>query len=57
MLLLMMVAATAQVILMDIIPFMMVLSIAMLGHVLYYVVMIAVGLIFTTTRLRKLFLD
>jgi len=33
------------------------LSIAMLGHVLYYVVMIAVGLIFTTTRLRKLFLD
>lgn len=33
------------------------LSIAMLGHVLYYVVMIAVGLVFTTTRLRKLFLD
>lgn len=33
------------------------LSIAMLGHVLYYVVMIAIGLVFTTTRLRKLFLD
>ena len=33
------------------------LSIAMLGHVLYYVAMIAIGLVFTTTRLRKLFLD
>ncbi|GAB2452461.1 lipooligosaccharide transport system permease protein [Conyzicola lurida] len=33
------------------------LSVAMLGHVLYYVVMIAVGLIFTTKRLRALFLD
>ncbi len=31
-------------------------SVAMLGHVLYYVVMIAVGLVFTTRRLRKLFL-
>ena len=29
----------------------------MLGHVLYYVVMIAVGLVFTTKRLRALFLD
>jgi lipooligosaccharide transport system permease protein len=33
------------------------LSIAMLGHVLYYLVMIAVGLVFTTSRLKKLFLD
>ena len=33
------------------------LSVAMLGHVLYYVVMIAIGLIFTTHRLRALFLD
>ncbi|MGV8884499.1 MAG: ABC transporter permease [Microbacteriaceae bacterium] len=33
------------------------LSVAMLGHVLYYVVMIAVGLVFTTSRLKKLFLD
>lgn len=33
------------------------LSVAMIGHVLYYVVMIAVGLIFTTRRLRALFLD
>jgi lipooligosaccharide transport system permease protein len=33
------------------------LSIAMLWHVLYYLVMIAVGLIFTTNRLRALFLD
>jgi lipooligosaccharide transport system permease protein len=33
------------------------LSVAMLGHVLYYVVMIAVGLVFTTRRLRALFLD
>ena len=30
---------------------------AMLVHVLYYVVMIAVGLVFTTKRLRALFLD
>ncbi|HEY0261222.1 MAG TPA: ABC transporter permease [Lacisediminihabitans sp.] len=30
---------------------------AMLWHVLYYVVMIVVGLIFTTRRLRALFLD
>ncbi|MFT4030206.1 MAG: ABC transporter permease [Protaetiibacter sp.] len=30
---------------------------AMLGHVLYYLVMIAVGLVFTTRRLRALFLD
>jgi lipooligosaccharide transport system permease protein len=33
------------------------LSVAMLGHVLYYVVMIAVGMVFTTRRLRALFLD
>ena len=33
------------------------LSVAMLGHVLYYVVMIAIGLVFTTKRLRALFLD
>jgi len=33
------------------------LSVAMLGHVLYYVVMIALGLVFTTRRLRALFLD
>lgn len=33
------------------------LSTAMLGHVLYYVVMIAIGLVFTTKRLRALFLD
>jgi lipooligosaccharide transport system permease protein len=33
------------------------LSFAMLGHVLYFVVMIAVGLTFTTRRLRALFLD
>lgn len=32
------------------------LSTAMIGHALYYVVMIALGLVFTTTRLRKLFL-
>jgi lipooligosaccharide transport system permease protein len=30
---------------------------AMLVHVLYYLVMIAVGLVFTTRRLRALFLD
>jgi lipooligosaccharide transport system permease protein len=29
----------------------------MLGHVLYYVVMVAIGLVFTTTRLKALFLD
>jgi lipooligosaccharide transport system permease protein len=34
-----------------------VLGIDMLWHVLYYVVMIVVGMIFTTLRLRKLFLD
>jgi lipooligosaccharide transport system permease protein len=33
------------------------LSAAMLGHVLYYVVLIALGLVFTTKRLRALFLD
>jgi lipooligosaccharide transport system permease protein len=33
------------------------LSLAMLGHVLYYLVMIAVGMVFTTRRLRALFLD
>ncbi len=33
------------------------LSVAMLGHVLYYLVMIAIGLVFTTSRLKKLFLD
>ncbi|NEM91281.1 ABC transporter permease [Galbitalea soli] len=33
------------------------LSIAMLGHVLYFAVMIAIGLVFTTRRLRALFLD
>jgi lipooligosaccharide transport system permease protein len=30
---------------------------AMLGHLLYFVVMILVGLVFTTRRLRALFLD
>ena len=34
-----------------------VLTLGMLGHVLYYVVMIAIGLVFTTRRLRALFLD
>ncbi|GAA3631416.1 ABC transporter permease [Microbacterium awajiense] len=34
-----------------------ILSADMLWHVLYYVVMIAVGLVFTTKRLRALFLD
>jgi lipooligosaccharide transport system permease protein len=34
-----------------------VLGVDMLWHVLYYVVMIVVGMIFTTLRLRKLFLD
>ena len=33
------------------------LSVGMLGHVLYFVVMIVVGLTFTTRRLRALFLD
>jgi lipooligosaccharide transport system permease protein len=33
------------------------LSVALLGHVLYYVVMIALGLVFTTRRLKALFLD
>ncbi|MBK4348843.1 ABC transporter permease [Lacisediminihabitans changchengi] len=33
------------------------LSWGMLGHVLYFVVMIAIGLTFTTRRLRALFLD
>jgi lipooligosaccharide transport system permease protein len=33
------------------------LSVAMLGHLAYYLGMIAVGLIFTTRRLRALFLD
>jgi lipooligosaccharide transport system permease protein len=30
---------------------------AMFGHIAYYVVMIAIGIVFTTRRLRKLFLD
>ena len=34
-----------------------ILSLGMLWHVLYYIVMIAVGLVFTTRRLRVLFLD
>ncbi|MFT4219573.1 MAG: ABC transporter permease [Microbacterium sp.] len=34
-----------------------ILTPAMLWHVLYYVMMIVVGLVFTTTRLRALFLD
>ena len=34
-----------------------VLTAAMLGHVAYYLIMIALGLIFTTRRLRALFLD
>ncbi|KAA9085527.1 ABC transporter permease [Microbacterium radiodurans] len=34
-----------------------ILSIGMLWHVLYFVVMIALGLVFTTKRLRSLFLD
>jgi len=33
------------------------LSPAMLGHILYFVVMIAIGLVFTTKRLKALFLD
>jgi len=34
-----------------------VLTVAMLGHAAYYVAMIALGLVFTTRRLRALFLD
>lgn len=34
-----------------------ILTVDMLWHVLYYVVMIAIGLVFTTKRLRALFLD
>ncbi len=34
-----------------------VLDPTMLLHVLYYVVMVAVGVVFTTRRLRALFLD
>ncbi|MDC7803401.1 ABC transporter permease [Sphingomonas sp. BLCC-B65] len=34
-----------------------ILNIDMLWHVLYYAVMIAIGLVFTTKRLRALFLD
>jgi lipooligosaccharide transport system permease protein len=34
-----------------------ILTTGMLWHVLYYVVMIAIGLVFTTKRLRALFLD
>ncbi len=33
------------------------LSWEMLGHVAYYLVMIAIGLVFTTRRLKALFLD
>jgi lipooligosaccharide transport system permease protein len=33
------------------------ISIAMLWHVLYYLVMIVLGLVLTTRRLRALFLD
>jgi lipooligosaccharide transport system permease protein len=33
------------------------LDVAMLGHVAYYLVLIVLGLIFTTRRLRALFLD
>ena len=33
------------------------LSPAMFGHVAYFVVMIAIGLVFTTKRLKALFLD
>jgi lipooligosaccharide transport system permease protein len=32
------------------------LSVAMLGHVLYFVVMLGVGLVATTSRLKALFL-
>jgi lipooligosaccharide transport system permease protein len=34
-----------------------ILNVDMLWHVLYYAVMIAIGLVFTTKRLRALFLD
>lgn len=34
-----------------------VLTVAMLGHLAYYLGMIAIGLVFTTRRLRSLFLD
>jgi len=34
-----------------------VLAVEMLWHILYYVVMIVIGLVFTTKRLRALFLD
>ena len=34
-----------------------VLTVAMLGHVAYYLGMICLGLVFTTRRLRALFLD
>lgn len=34
-----------------------ILSVGMLWHVVYYAVMVAIGLVFTTTRLRALFLD
>ena len=33
------------------------LSPALFGHAGYFVVMIAIGLVFTTSRLKKLFLD
>jgi lipooligosaccharide transport system permease protein len=33
------------------------LSIAMVWHVLYFVVMVAIGMVFTTNRLKALFLD
>ncbi|MFC0681993.1 ABC transporter permease [Lysobacter korlensis] len=33
------------------------LSIAMLWHVLYFAAMVAIGMVFTTTRLKALFLD
>ncbi|MWJ14240.1 ABC transporter, partial [Clavibacter michiganensis subsp. michiganensis] len=33
------------------------LSFAVVGHVLYFAVMTAIGLVFTTRRLRVLFLD
>jgi lipooligosaccharide transport system permease protein len=34
-----------------------VLGIDMVWHVLYYAVMVVVGMVFTTHRLKKLFLD
>ena len=33
------------------------LDVAMLGHIAYYLVLIVVGLLFTTTRLKAIFLD